>query len=387
MRSEGEGGSRGVMDTHTLELLEFDKIRALVAARAACSLGKGCARRMEPSGEPGEIRNRQALTTEMTEALSSGLTPPFGGLHDIRPQVRRAQIGAMLDAEELAQAVETLRAIGNLDGWLGRIGDGFPRLGGLKLQIGEFSGVARAIEGCLDSRGRVLDTASRKLSALRRDIAQVEERIQETLRRMLRSPELKRILRYPNFTMVGHHYVLPIAKEHRGEIQGSVHRTSASNETVFIEPQAIAEQSAQLSYLRAREAKEIRRILRWLSAQLGQEAESLLGSLETLAELDLIFARGRYSLDYRMSPPDFNQEGKLALRGARHPLLEALFRNEPALPLAAPGPPRSCRFGRPRTANPTPHRPIPPRRFPPPPRPRRGPWCRSTCTSAFGFRS
>jgi DNA mismatch repair protein MutS2 len=323
------------MDTHTLELLEFDKIRALVAARAACSLGKESARRMEPSREPGEIRNRQALTTEMTEALASGLTPPFGGLHDIRPQVRRAQVGATLDAEELAQAVETLRAVGNLDGWLGRIGDGFPRLGGLKVQIGEFSGVARAIEGCLDSRGRVLDTASRKLSDLRREIGQTEERIQETLRRMLRSPELKRILRYPNFTMVGHHYVLPIAKEHRGEIQGSVHRTSASNETVFIEPQAIAEQSAQLSYLRAREAKEIRRILRWLSAQLGQEADSLLGSLETLAELDLIFARARYSLVYRMSPPDLNQAGKVVLRGARHPLLEALFRNEPALPRAA----------------------------------------------------
>jgi DNA mismatch repair protein MutS2 len=327
------------MDTHTLELLEFDKIRTLVAARAACSLGKEAARRMEPSRDPGEIRQRQALTTEMAEALATGLNPPFGGLHDIRPQVRRAQIGATLDPEELAEAVETLRAIGNLDRWLGRIGDEFPRLGALKTQIGEFSGVANAIEGCLDSRGNILDTASRKLSALRREIGQVEERIQETLRRMLRSPELKRILRYPNFTMVGHHYVLPIAKEHRGEIQGSVHRTSASNETVFIEPQAIAEQSAQLSYLRAREAKEIRRILRWLSAQLGQVADSLLGSLETLAELDLVFARARYSLDYKMTPPDFNQEGRLALRGARHPLLEALFGSEPALPRAVAAPP------------------------------------------------
>ena len=65
---------------------------------------------------------------------------------------------------------------------------------------------------------------------------------------MLRSPEIKRILRFPNFTMVGHHYVLPVAKDHRGEIQGSVHRTSASNETVYIEPTAIGEQSAQLSY-------------------------------------------------------------------------------------------------------------------------------------------
>src|ERR1700730_6877721 len=114
--------------------------------------------------------------------------------------------------------------------------------------------------------------------------------------------------------MVGHHYVLLIARGHRGETQGSVHRTSASNETVFVEPQAIAEQSAQLSFLRAKEAKEIRRILRWLSAQVGQVADSLLGSLETMAELDLIFARARYSLDYNMAPPDFNLEGRLSLR-------------------------------------------------------------------------
>src|SRR5205823_735024 len=74
-RDPGQTG-RGVMDTHTLELLEFDKIRALVAARAACALGKEAARRMEPSREPGEVRERQALTTEMSEALTSGLTPP-----------------------------------------------------------------------------------------------------------------------------------------------------------------------------------------------------------------------------------------------------------------------------------------------------------------------
>jgi DNA mismatch repair protein MutS2 len=320
------------MDTHTLELLEFGKIRDLVAARAACSLGREAARRLEPILESGEIRARLMLTTEMCDAISSGLTPPLGGLHDIRQNVRRAQVGAMLEAEELAEAVEVLRAIGNVDGWLGRIAEQFPLLGALKVQVGEFSGIANAIEGCLDKRGKVLDTASRKLSNLRREIGQTEAKIQETLRRMLRSSEIRRILRYPNFTMVGHHYVLPIAKDHRGEIQGSVHRTSASNETVFVEPQAIAEQSAQLSFLRTKEAKEIKRILRWLSAQLGQAAETLLATLETMAELDLVHAKGRFSLEFRMSAPDLSTQGDLALRGARHPLLEELFRAESSRP-------------------------------------------------------
>lgn len=314
------------MDKHTLDLLEYDKVRHLVAGYAACSLGKSAAHALEPSHEAAEIQRAQGMTTEMADAISAGLSPPFGGLHDIRLSVRRTMTGAVLTAEELAEAAETLRAISGLDSWLNRIGNQFPRLGGLREGIGEFSGVAAAIQGCLDSRGQVLDTASRRLSQIRREAREVEERIQETLQRMLRSPEMKRILRFPNFTMVGHHYVLPIGREFRGEIQGSVHRTSASNETVYIEPQAIADKSAQLSFLKAREAKEIQRILRWLSAQVGQAGDSLLGTLDNLAELDLTYARGRYSLDYRMSPPDVNEQGKLHLRGARHPLLEALFR-------------------------------------------------------------
>jgi DNA mismatch repair protein MutS2 len=330
------------MDSHTLELLDFDKVKSLVSARAACSLGKARAASIEPSRDPGEIHSAQALTTEMAEALAAGLRPPFGGLHDIRHHVARCQVGGVLEAEALAETVETLRAIGNLDRWLALAGGQFPRLGGLRAAVGEFSGVATAIEGCLDSRGTVLDTASRRLSALRREIGRLKERIQETLRKLLRSPEIKRILRFPNYSTVGDHYVLPVAKDKRGEIQGSVLRTSSSNETVYIEPAAVGEQSAQLSFLRARESKEVRRILRWLSALVGQVSESLLATLETMADLDLIFARGRLSLDYKMSPPQFNQEARLVLRGARHPLLEAFFRGDPAVTKPLPVEPVSA---------------------------------------------
>ena len=290
--------------------------------------GKEAAKNLEPSGDPAVVRERQAIGGEMVEAIAAGIAPPLGGIYDIRAQVRRAETGATLTAEELAEISEVLQSIGRVDAWLAQVGDQFPRIGGLRPSVGEFGAVASAIVGCIDSRGAILDTASRKLSAIRREIHGVEEKIQEILRRMIRSPEIRRILRYSNFTMVGHHYVLPIAKDHRGEVQGSVHRTSASNETVFIEPQAIAEQSAQLSYLRAKEHKEVRRILRWLSAQVGQVAVALLASLEVATRLDLLQAQGRYSLDFRMVPPDLNNEGRLVLRSARHPILEGLFRDE-----------------------------------------------------------
>jgi DNA mismatch repair protein MutS2 len=330
------------MDSHTLELLDFDRVKALVAARAACSLGKARAAALEPSRDPGEIHAAQALTTEMVEALAAGLRPPFGGLHDIRHHVARCQVGGALEPLALAETVETLRSIGNLDRWLAQAGSQFPRLGGLRAAVGEFSAVATAIEGCLDSRGTVLDTASRRLSALRREIGRLKERIHETLRKLLRSPEIKRILRFPNYSTVGDHYVLPVAKDKRGEIAGSVLRTSSSNETVYIEPAAVGEQSAQLSFLRARESKEVRRILRWLSALVAQVSDSLLATLETMADLDLIFARGSLSLDYKMSAPQFNQEARLVLRGARHPLLEAFFRGDPAVKKPLPVEPVSA---------------------------------------------
>lgn len=322
------------MDSHTLELLEFDRIRILVSSYAGSPLGREAARRMEPLSEAGEIRHEQSLTTEMVDALVSRLGPPLAGLLDIRPYARRAAVGSSLTADELAEVSSVLKAIGEADRWLARIGDQFPRLGGLRSGVGEFSGLANTIGTCLDDRGKILDSASRRLAEVRQAIQQAEERIQDTLRRMIRSPEIRRYLRYPNFTLVGHHYVLPVGKDHRGEIAGSVHRTSATNETVYIEPQAIAEQSAQLSFHRAREAKEIQRILRWLSAQVGQVSDSLVSTLDALSHLDLAYARGRFSLDFRMSPPDLNESGRFVLRGARHPILEQLFREEARRPAA-----------------------------------------------------
>ena len=90
--------SRGAMDTHTLELLEFEKVRMLVAARAASSLGKAAAGRIEPSLEPGEIHNRQTLTTEMVEALARACGPlrraaRYSPARAPRPEGKRARGG------------------------------------------------------------------------------------------------------------------------------------------------------------------------------------------------------------------------------------------------------------------------------------------------------
>ncbi len=317
-----------VMDSHTLELLEFPKIRELVAGYAACSLGKELARQLEPSLEVEQIETQLQLVTEMTEALASGMSPPFGGLHDIRLLVRRAAISSMLSATELLEVKETLACTGHMYRYRMRLDERWTGLANLLARVEDLGLVAKAIEGCIDTRGNVLDMASRELATIRQQLHELEERAQNQVRRLLRDPELRKILRYPNATVSGDHYVLPVAVNHRHRLPGVLHRTSGTGETVFIEPASLASLSAERVLLKSEEEKEVHRVLRRLTAEVGRVARPLQTALDLLAQLDLVYAKARYSLNYHMNPPVLNGEGRLWLRQARHPLLEYLFQQE-----------------------------------------------------------
>ena len=316
------------MDAHTLELLEFDKVRDILAGYAASSLGKELCRQIEPSTDPETIRAELALVAEMSAAIGIGQAPPFGGLHDVRLIVRRAAIGSQLTAEQLLEVAETLHCTGAMYRYRMRLSEQFQRLIALLAPLEDLGVVAKAITGCIDPRGHVLDMASPELTRLRQQLADLEERVQNQIKRLLRDPELRKVLRYPNATVAGDHYVLPVAVNHRHKLQGIVHRTSSTGETVFIEPAGVASLSAERAVLKGEEEREIRRVLRRLSGEVGRVARPLTFAIELMARLDRITAKARYGHDYQMFPPDINTEGRLWLRQARHPLLEHLFRGQ-----------------------------------------------------------
>jgi DNA mismatch repair protein MutS2 len=316
------------MDEHTLELLEFHKVRDLLAGYGACSLGKELAHALEPMTDPEKVRAEIDLVTEMSEALGQGQTPPFGGLHDVRLLVRRAAIGSMLSAELLLEVADTLTCTGNMYRYRMRLSPQFNRLIELLTPIEDLGLVAKTITGCLDARGHVLDSAGPALADVRRKLADIDERVQEKIRKLLRDSKLREVLRYPNATVSGDHYVLPVAVNHRHRVPGVVHRTSSTGETVFIEPAGVAHLSSERAVLKGEEEREVRRILRRLSAEVGRVAKPLGYALEIMARLDFLTAKARFSRDYQMYPPDINSEGRLWLRQARHPLLEHLFRSD-----------------------------------------------------------
>lgn len=318
------------MDAHTLELLEFGKLRELVAGYAATSLGKELARALRPEADLAAIRRRLRLVTEMTEALSAGLAPPLAGLADVRMLIRRASIGSALAGGELNQVKDLLACTGQAYRYRARLSDRWQELQELLVRVDDLGHVARAIEACLDDRGQLLDSASPELSRIRHQLRDFDDRIQNQLKRLLRDPEIRKVLRYPSATVSGDHHVLPVAVNFRHKVEGVVHRTSATGDTVFIEPREITSLSAERALVKTEEEKEQARILRLLSQQVGKVARPLLLALEILAELDLIQAKARFSLDFSHFEPHLNDQGHLWLRQARHPLLEQLFRHAPA---------------------------------------------------------
>ena len=154
------------MDAHTLELLEFDKVRELLAGYAASSLGKELARQLEPSTHAETIRAQQTLVTEMAESLDRSHAPPFGGLHDVRLIVRRAAIGSQLTIEQLLDVAATLTCTGHIYRYRNmRLHERLQNLTELLAPIEDMGLVAKTISGCLDGRGHVLDMASPELAA------------------------------------------------------------------------------------------------------------------------------------------------------------------------------------------------------------------------------
>lgn len=316
------------MDAHTLELLEFHKVRELVAGFAACSLGKELARQAEPSSKAERIRTELALVSEMVDALGQSQAPPFGGLHDVRILVRRAAIGAQLAAEQLLEVADTLTCTGNMYRYRMRLDGRWKHLIALLGPIEDLGPVAKSITGCIDGRGHVLDMASPELGQIRQKLTALDERVHEEIKRLLRNPELRKALRYPNATVSGDHYVLPVAVNYRHKVPGLVHRTSSTGETVFVEPASVARLGAERAFLKGEEDREIGRILRRLTGDVGKVSRRLQQALDAMAQLDYVTARARCSREYQMFAPEISNDRRLWLRQARHPLLEHLFRGE-----------------------------------------------------------
>lgn len=309
------------MDRFTLDKIEFDAVRGVLAEFCRCSLGKALARRIAPSRNPETINHWLTQTSQMVAALRDFGTPPFGGVTDITETMHRARPGGEADGNDFAQIASVLEGSANVRDYLHALPEELEQLQALAEGLGDFAGEVRATRSIVAPDGSVMDSASERLAGVRREIASTTQHIHDVIYGYLRQAEVAKLLQNATVTLHGDRYVLPVKYTNRGRLPGVVHRESQSGQTVFVEPAASVELNNRLSDLREDERQEIRRLLGQLSIRLQGRSEAILAALQTLGQVDLVAAKAQYAYQYEMTCPLVSERGDLQFDQARHPLL------------------------------------------------------------------
>jgi DNA mismatch repair protein MutS2 len=197
-----------------------------------------------------------------------------------------------------------------------------PLLTDLCEPLTDFKPLENEIRRCIDEQGDILDSASPELAAARRDIRINAGRAREKLESLIRSSSVQKMLQDALITMRNDRYVIPVKQEYRSHFGGIVHDQSGSGATLFIEPEAVVQMNNKLRELKIKEQNEVERILRSLSEQTGERAELLTGDTEIVGTIDFIFAKSSLAHSMTATLPAMNNEGKLQLYKARHPLID-----------------------------------------------------------------
>ncbi|EIJ79202.1 recombination and DNA strand exchange inhibitor protein [Bacillus methanolicus PB1] len=312
------------MHQRVLKVLEFDKVKEQLLEHASSSLGREKVNQLVPSTYFHEVVQLQEETDEAVKVLRLKGNVPLGGIFDIRPHTKRAAIGGSLSPHELIQVASTVHASRQLKRFIEDLNEetnDLPILAKYVERIIVLAELEEAIKHAIDESGEVLDGASETLRSLRQQLRTKEARVRERLESMIRSSNAQKMLSDAIVTIRNDRFVIPVKQEYRTYYGGIIHDQSSSGQTLFIEPQAIVQLNNDLQATRVKEQQEIERILHELSQKVGEYSGELETIVLVLAELDFMFAKARYSSKIKASKPLMNNEGRISLIKARHPLI------------------------------------------------------------------
>jgi DNA mismatch repair protein MutS2 len=346
---------------NSARVLEFESLRDLLRGYTSSPLGQTRIAALAPSTDCAWIESQQQLAGEIREFRRVGGRFDFSGLLDIANLVQKSRIaGATLETTEIRDVVLLVDRAAE---WReislhppATMKSEWHGVRTLSDQIVDFTDFLRSFRNKIQPDGTLEDHASPELARIRRETEKQRRTIQESLRGYLRRLAGEGAVQDELITIRGERFVIPVKTEQKRRVQGVVHGASSSGQTVYVEPLETIEQNNELVRLLDEELSEIHRILLEMTRRIGEHSEAILAAVETLAELELQFAKARFAEDYncvavKLSNPVGNQQapsgdglrgdGRLArelalsgsakgpasvasllLHNARHPLLE-----------------------------------------------------------------
>ena len=310
------------MNERNLRVLEFPKIREMMAALAVTDMGRECCRALVPSSDPDEVRRRQAETEEASTVLAYNGANPMAWFTDVREYLKLAHVGSTLSQKALLSVGDALKAARVVRSALVTDREDTPLLTEMGSRLSTNRPLEEDIFNAILSEDEISDHASPELYNIRRQMRVLNDRVRDKLNAVIRSSSTQKYLMDAIITVRNGRYVVPVKAECRQYIPGIVHDQSGSGSTLFIEPMAVVEAGNELKQWTLKEHNEIERILADFSARIAPDAPLYASNLEILAKVDMIFARAALGRSMQAVPPKLNTEGRINLMRARHPLID-----------------------------------------------------------------
>lgn len=305
--------------TKSIKTLELPAVLGMLAQEAVCGSAKELAAELMPSENPYEVRDRLKETGDAKRLISMKGTAPLSPISNICGSLARAKLGGMLNTRELTEIAQVLRAARSMKQW---ISDSAGSLSGMFSALTPNKFLEEKITTSIVGEDEIADAASTELASIRRHMRAANARIRDVLQKIISSPTYSKALQEPIITMRSDRYVIPVKAEHKSVLNGLVHDVSGSGQTVFIEPMQVVQANNEIRELQAKEKKEIERILMELSSDAASFEDDIVCDFNVLVRLDLVFAKARLSYRMKADEPEINEQGRVRLKRARHPLIE-----------------------------------------------------------------
>ncbi len=302
--------------------LELDKILELLAEQTYSDGCREKAAKLEPLSGVDKIREELKKTDDAFTLSAKFGTPRFRQIKDLSGSLKRAESGSMLSFRELLDIAEILRETAMLCDWYAQCSGIENSLDVYFTELYPVRDLEQRISESIVSEEEMSDAASAELASIRKRIVRQGQNIRDQLDGMIKSKSTQKFLQDNIVTMRDGRYVLPVKSEHKGDVPGLVHDTSATGQTFFIEPMSVVEANNEIRILKAREQAEIERITRELSEKVGENAASIGNNFKAAEILELYFAKANLGAKMRACTPEISSEPKVILKNARHPLLD-----------------------------------------------------------------
>lgn len=308
------------MNEKYIKMLELDKVLQMLSNEASIDNTKEIALKLSPVSDLRAVTDTIKNTEDAYLLIARYASPSFGKISDCERIFQITEVGGLLNPGDLLNIAEILRVVRSVKSWKENCKATKTSIDCYFDALTPNKFFEEKILGAIKEDETLYDNASPALYDIRRKISNATQNIRSRLDKIVKT-ERNKYLQDAIVTQRDGRFVVPVKNEYKSEVPGIVHDTSVSGATLFVEPVAVVEINNELRVLKAKEKAEIDRIIAELSANASEFSDSIFASYRQLIKIDLIFAKASLAYKMKASVPRINNDGKIKLKNARHPLI------------------------------------------------------------------